>query len=217
MKSLIIPILPLVLIVTACNSNVYKDKSFFSKANLSGQTLAVLPAEVSYSGKLPKDWDADRVLKMENAESSKLQQAIYDDFLYHASEKAIRQKWDIKLIDIKVVNDKLAQSGVSIHDSWKLPSDKLAKIIGTDMIIRAKVQNMRYMSQAAATGINVGVSVIETILSRRNTSAGIFPHAVAGEVDMDLSLYHSSQATAITRFDSKRKLRVRKLPVYVRN
>ena len=217
MKSLIILILPLVLVVTACNSNVYKDKSFLSKANLSGQTLAILPAEVSYTGKLPKDWDSDRVLKMENAESSKLQQAIYDDFLYHASEKTIRQKWDIKLIDIKVVNDKLAQRGVSIHDSWKLPSDELAKIIGTDMLIRAKVQNMRYMSQAAATGINVGVSVIETILSRRNTSGGVFPFAVAGEVDMDLSLYHSSQATAITRFDSKRKLRVRKLPVYVRN
>lgn len=217
MKSLIILILPLVIVVTACNSNVYKDKSFFSKANLSGQTLAILPAEVSYSGKLPKDWDAERVLKMENAESSKLQQAIYDDFLYHASEKAIRQKWDIKLIDVKVVNDKLAQSGVSIHDSWKLPSDELAKILGSNMIIRAKVQNMRYMSQAAATGINVGVSVIESILSRSNTSTGVFPYAVAGEVDMDLSLYHSSQATAITRFDSKRKLRVRKLPVYVRN
>jgi hypothetical protein len=207
----------LVLVVTACNSNIYKDKSFLSKADLSGQTLAVLPAEVSYRGKLPKDWDADRVLKMEREESSKLQQAIYDDFLYHASDKAIRQKWDIKLMDIKVVNDKLAQSGVSIHDSWKLPSDELAKIIGFDMIIRAKVQNMRYMSQAAATGINVGVSVLEAILSRSNTSSGYFPYAVAGAIDLDLSLYHSSQATAITRFDSKRKLRVRKLPVYVRN
>lgn len=217
MKSIIILIVPLVFGVTSCNSNIYKDKSFLSKADLSGQTLAVLPAEVSYRGKLPRDWDADRVLKMEKEESSKLQQAIYDDFLYHASDKAIRQKWDVKLIDIKVVNDRLAQSGVSIHDSWKLPSDELAKIIGSDMIIRAKVQNIRYMSQAAATGINVGVSVLEAILNKGNTSSGSFPYVAAAEVDLDLSLYHSSQATAITRFDAERKQRVRKLPVYVRN
>jgi len=41
--------------------------------DLSGQTLAVLPAEVSYRGKLPKDWDADRVLKMERAQNFKRQ------------------------------------------------------------------------------------------------------------------------------------------------
>ncbi|MEJ7778232.1 MAG: hypothetical protein WKF68_01480 [Daejeonella sp.] len=217
MKLSIILILPAILFVTACNSNVYKDKAFFSKATLSGQTLAVLPAEVSYSGNLPKNWDADRVQKMENEESLKLQQLIHDDFLYHASSKPIRNKWDVRLLDVKLINDRLEKSGISIHDSWRLPSDELAKILGTDMIIRAKVQNMRYMSQAAATGINVGVSVLEGILSRGGSSSVYVPRAVAGDSDMDLSLYHSSQPNAIARFEAERKLRVKKLPVYVRN
>ncbi len=206
-----------ILFISACNSNVYKDKAFFSQAKLNGQTLAVLPAEVSYSGNLPKNWDAARVLKMENEQSLKLQQAIHDDFLYNASSKTVRKKWDVRLLDIKLINDRLEKKGISIHDSWRLPSDELAKIIGTDMIIRAKIQNIRYMSQAAATGINVGVSVLEGILSRGGSSSVYVPRAVAGESDMDLSLYHSSQTNAIARFEADRKLRVKKLPVYVRN
>ena len=217
MKTCIALLLLITLFSSACNSNVYKDKAFFSKAKLSGQTLAVLPGEVSYSGNLPKNWDADRVTKMENEESLKLQQAIHDDFLYHASNKTIRNKWDVRLLDVKLINDRLEKSGISIHDSWRLPSDELAKIIGTDMVIRAKVQNMRYMSQAAATGINVGVSVLESVLSRGGSSSVFVPRAIAGESDMDLSLYHSSQPNAIARFEAERKLRVRKLPVYVRN
>ncbi len=217
MKPLITLILPAVLIVSSCNSNVYKDRAFFSKANLSGQTLAVLPAEVTYSGNLPKNWNEARLAKMENEESSRLQQEVYDDFLYHASDRHIRKKYGIKLIDIKVVNDRLEKSGISLKDSWAMPSEEIARIVGADMVIRAKVENVRYMSQAAATGINIGASVIEGLLNKgSNASVGV-PRTRAGETDMDLSLYHSSQPEAIVRFDAERRLRTSKLPVYVRN
>jgi len=210
--------LPAVLIVGACNSNVYKDKSFFSKANLSGQTLAVLPAEVTYSGNLPKDWTAGRIAKMENEASSRLQHEVYDDFLYHASNRSIRKKWDIKLIDIKVINDRLEKNGISLKESWDLPSEDIARIVGADMIVRAKVENVRYMSQAAATGINIGASVLEGLLNKGNSTASVgVPRTKAGESAMDLSLYHSSQPEAIVRFHADRKLRINKLPVYVRN
>lgn len=217
MKSIITLILPAILVVAGCNSNVYKDKLFFSKANLSGQTLAVLPAEVTYSGNLPKNWNAARIEKMESEESSRLQQEVYADFLYHASNRAVRKKWDIKLIDIKVVNDRLEKSGISLKDSWNLPSDEIAKIVGADMVLRAKVENVRYMSQAAATGINIGASVIEGLLNKGNNASVGVPRTRSGETDMNLSLYHSSQTEAIVRFDANRKLRTSKLPVYVRN
>ncbi len=209
--------LPAILVMASCNSNVYKDKAFFSKASLSGQTLAVLPAEVTYSGNLPKNWDAARIAKMENEESSRLQQEVYDDFLYHASERVVRKKWEIKLMDIKVVNDRLEKSGVSLKDSWNLPSEEIARIVGADLVLRAKVENVRYMSQAAATGINIGASVIEGLLNKgNNTTVGV-PRTRSGETDMDLSLYHSSQPEAIVRFDAERRLRTSRLPVYVRN
>lgn len=217
MKPLFTLLIPAVLVLASCNSQVYKDKSFFSKNNVSGQTLAVLPAEVIFTGNLPKNWDEERILKMENEESSRLQQEVYDDFLYHASDKVIRKKQDVKLIDIKVINDKLEKNGISLKDSWKLPSEEIAKILGTDMVLRVRVQNVRYMSKAAATGINIGASVIEGILNQgRNTSVGV-PRTRAGEIDMDLSLYHSSQSNAIVRFDAERKIRTNRLPVYVRN
>ncbi|MEJ7691616.1 hypothetical protein [Daejeonella sp.] len=217
MKPLITLILPAVLIIASCNSNVYKDKAFFSKVNLSGQTLAVLPAEVTYSGNLPKSWDDARITKMENEASSGLQQEVYDDFLYHASDRAVRKKWNIKLMDIKVVNDRLEKSGISLKDSWNLPSEEIARILGADMVVRAKVENVRYMSQAAATGINIGASVIEGLLNKGNSSTVGLPRTRSGETDMDLSLYHSSQPEAIVRFNAERRLRTSKLPVYVRN
>lgn len=217
MKPLITLILPAILVLSSCNSNVYKDKSFFSKADLNGQTLAVLPAEVSYTGNLPKNWDEARIIRMENEASSRLQQEVYDDFLYHASDREVRKKYGIKLMDIKVVNDRLEKSGVSLKDSWAMPSEEIAKIVGADMVIRAKVENVRYMSQAAATGINIGASVIEGLLNKGNNSTVGVPRTRSGKTDMDLSLYHSSQSEAIVRFDAERKLRTSKLPVYVRN
>jgi hypothetical protein len=217
MKPLITLFLPAVIVLASCNSNVYKNKSFFSKTNLSGQTLAVLPAEVTYSGNLPKNWNEGRIAKMENEESLRLQQEVYDDFLYHASDRSIRKKWDIKLLDIKVVNDRLEKNGISLKESWNLPSEEIAKIVGADMVVRAKVENVRYMSQAAATGINIGASVIEGLLNKGNNSTVGLPRTRSGETDMDLSLYHSSQPEAIVRFDADRKLRTKKLPVYVRN
>ncbi len=217
MKPLITIILPAILVLASCNSQVYKDKSFFSRNNVSGQTLAILPAEVIFTGNLPKNWDGERIAKMENEESSRLQQEVYDDFLYHASDRVIRKKHNVKLIDIKVINDKLEKNGISLKDSWKLPSEEIAKILGTDMVLRVRVQNVRYMSRAAAAGINIGASVIEGILSQgRSTGVGM-PRTRAGETDMDLSLYHSSQSNAIVRFDADRKVRTNRLPVYVRN
>ncbi len=217
MKPLITLILSLVLVIASCSSNVYKDKSFLSKTNLSGQTLAVLPAEVIYSGNLPKNWDADRIEKMEIEGSSRLQQEVHDDFLYHASDRAIRKKWDINLIDVKVVNDRLEKNGISLKDSWRLPSEEIARIVGADMVVRVRVQNVRYMSQAAATGINIGASVIEGMLNRGNNNMVGIPRTRSGETDMDLSLYHSSKSSAIARFDAERKLRTNRLPVYVKN
>lgn len=210
--------LSVVVLTAACSSDVYKDKRFFSKNNLNGQTLAVLPAEVTYNGNLPKSWDAARIAKMEIQQSARLQQEIHDDFLFNASGKRIKKKYDVKLLDIKIVNDKLLQAGVSVQDSWKMTSAELAKIVGADMLVRARVENMRYMSQAAASGINIGASVIEGLLNKNNSTASVgLPHVRAGETDLDLSLYHSSQSSAIARFDTDRRLRVKKLPVYVWN
>ena len=218
MKPLFTYILPIVLVIASCNSNVYRDKAFFLRSNLSGQTLAVLPAEVTYTGNLPKNWDSDRIEKMEKEASLRFQQEVHDDFLFHASDRAVRKKWDIRLLDIKVVNDRLEKNGISLMDSRRLPSDEIARIVGADMVVRAKVQNVRYMSQAAATGINIGASVLEGILNKgnNNTVLGV-PRTRSGKTDMDLSLYHSSQSNAIVRYNAERKLRTNRLPVYVKN
>lgn len=209
-------ILLTVLSLVSCNSKVYSDKDFFSASRPGPQSLAILPVEVIFTGKMPKDWSPDRIVQMEVEQSASFQEAIYEDFLFHASDKVIRNKWDVTMMDIRVINAKLKEQGISLQDSWKLPSDELAKLLGADMLIRARVQNVRYMSQAAATGINVGVSVLEGVLNRGRSSVYV-PRAVAGESDMSLSLYHTSKSEAVARMTVENKFKVRRLPVYVRN
>lgn len=208
--------LPAALLFSSCSSNVYVDKAFFAQAKSNRQTLAILPVEVLFTGKLPKNWTDEHVAKLEKEQSSQLQEKIYEDFVFHASAKAEKNKWAVDLVDSRVVNDKLQQQGISLHESWKIPSDELARILEVDMIVRARVHNVRYMSQAAATGINVGASILEGILSRGGTSV-YTPRARAGESDINLSLYHSSRSEAVARVNQKHKLRVRKLPVYIQN
>jgi hypothetical protein len=204
------------LLLASCSSKVYKDKAFFSKPEPGTQVLAVLPAEVIFTGNLPKNWGPDRVSKMEIEESSKIQESIYDDLLFRATSSDLRNKWSVKLMDYRLINSKLQENGISIKDSWKLSSAELAKILGADMLIRTRVKNNRIMSEAAAAGINVGVSVLRDVIS--SSSGPVYvPRARASENDMSLSLYHSSKSEAIARISSERKLRARKLPVYVKN
>ncbi|HQT22846.1 MAG: hypothetical protein B7X86_07665 [Sphingobacteriales bacterium 17-39-43] len=216
MKHFIKLFLPGLLLLASCSSKVYKDKAFFSKPEPGTQVLAVLPAEVIFTGNLPKNWGPDRVSKMEIEESSKIQESIYDDLLFRATSSDLRNKWSVKLMDYRLINSKLQENGISIKDSWKLSSAELAKILGADMLIRTRVKNNRIMSEAAAAGINVGVSVLRDVISSGSGPVYV-PRARASENDMSLSLYHSSKSEAIARISSERKLRARKLPVYVKN
>ena len=216
MKIIIQFILPAVLILSSCSSNVYKNKAFFSQTKLSGQALAILPVEVIYTGNLPRNWTDQHVADLEKEQSFQLQERIYEEFLFNASSREIKKKWPVKLMDLRLINDKLAQKGISIQESWKLPSQELAAILGADMLIRTRVQNVRYMSQAAATGINIGASILEGILNRGGTSV-YGPRARAAETDMDVSLYHSSRPEAVARIDRQNKLKIKGLPVYVKN
>jgi len=218
MKSVIRLFLFLIILSFAsCSSKVYSDKSFFSKSKPGVQTLAVLPAEVIFSGNLPKNWSHEKIAKMESEHSHAIQESVYDQLLFHAKSKSIRKKWEVSVMDYRLINSKLESSGISLKDSWKMPSSELAKILGTDMLIRARVQNQRIMSEAAAAGINVGVSVLRDVLSNTTAAPVYVPRARANDSDMSLSLFHSSESAAVARVSGEIKLKVRKLPVYVRN
>jgi len=216
MKYFIKLLIPGLLLLASCSSKVYKDKAFFSKPEPGTQILAVLPAEVIFTGNLPKNWGPDRVSKMEIEQSGKIQESIYDELLFHATNSDLRNKWSVKLMDFRLINSKLQEKGISIKDSWKLSSEELSGILGTDMLIRARVQNTRIMSEAAAAGINVGASILRGVLNNGNSTAYV-PGTRANENEMSISLYHSSKAEAVSRISSERKLRARKLPVYVKN
>jgi hypothetical protein len=216
MKYFIKLLIPGLLLLASCSPKVYKDKAFFSKPNSGTQILAVLPAEVIFTGNLPKNWGPDRVSKMEIEQSGKIQESIYDELLFHAANSDLRNKWSVKLMDFRLINSKLQEKGISIKESWKLSSEELSGILGADMLIRARVQNTRIMSEAAAAGINVGASILRGVLNNGNSTAYV-PGTRANENEMSISLYHSSKAEAVSRISSERKLRARKLPVYVKN
>ena len=218
MKNLFKILIPLSLVFGAC-SNVYTDKSFFSNNNLNGQTLAVLPVEVVFSGNLPRSWNSARLEKERYERSVAFQDAVYQDLLFKASRKPKAGKAHVKLMDPRVVNEKLFAKGFNPQDTWDVSSADLAGILGVDMVIRGRVENVRYMSQAAAIGINTGASVLEGILNKGNTESptvGV-PRAVSSESDMDLALYHVSRESAVARVVDPERLNVRKLPVYVMN
>ncbi len=216
MKHFIKLFIPILILLASCSSNVYQDEAFFSKPGPGGRTLAVLPAEVVFTGNLPKNWSPDRISKMEIEQSRKIQESVYDDLLFHATSKKVRNKWGVKLMDFRVINNKLEENGISIQDSWKVSSAELANILGADMLVRIRANNKRIMSEAAAAGINVGVSVLHDVLS--SSSAPVYwSGARASENDLSLSLYHSSKAEAVSRISAERKLRVKKLPVYVKS
>jgi hypothetical protein len=142
-------------------SNKYYTASNFEEKTEDHKVVAILPAEVTFSGKQPKNLSPDDIAKAEERESIDFQYALMNSILNHANTK--KYITTVNFQDINTTLKILEQNNISVRDSWKKGDAELAKLLGVNSVIRMSIRKQRYMSDEASYGVGVAKQVIYKI------------------------------------------------------
>ena len=113
------------------------------------KSIAVLPVELVMTGKdYPKDWSEEKINKLETEQSQAYQAILYDALLRH-----YRTTSGVKIQSISKTMEILAEKRFEVKDIWEEDETLLAQMLGVDAVVRAKIEQVRYMSDEQARGI----------------------------------------------------------------
>ncbi len=150
-----------VLILSTSCSHKYYTSSAFEQQSAKHRIIAILPAEMIFTGTQPKNLTAEDIQKIEETESRTFQYSLYNGILRHANTR--KYMTTVTVQDISTTQKLLSDNNITIRDSWREDDKKLATILGVDAVVRMKIQKKRYMSDLASMGINMGHQVLNQI------------------------------------------------------
>jgi hypothetical protein len=150
-------IVSFVLFLFSC-SNKYYTAGNFSEKTEDHKVVAILPAEIIFSGKQPKNLSPEDIAKAEETESVNFQYALMNSILRHANTK--KYITTVNFQDINTTQKILEKNNISVRDSWKKDDEELAKLLGVDAVIRMNIRKQRYMSDEASYGVGVAKQIV---------------------------------------------------------
>ena len=146
-----------ILFLFSCSNKYYTANNFEEKTE-NHKVVAILPAEVTFTGKQPKNLSPDAIAKAEERESIDFQYALMNSILNHANTK--KYITTVNFQDINTTLKILEKNSISIRDSWNKDDNELAKLLGVNSVIRMNIRKQRYMSDEASYGVGVARQVI---------------------------------------------------------
>jgi len=146
-----------ILFLFSCSNKNYTASNFEEKT-VNHKVVAILPAEVIFSGKQPKNLSPDAIAKAEERESIDFQYALMNSILNHANTK--KYITTVNFQDINTTLKILEKNSISVRDSWNKDDNELAKLLGVNSVIRMNIRKQRYMSDEASYGVGVARQVI---------------------------------------------------------
>jgi hypothetical protein len=149
-----------IIFFSACSHKHYVT-SYFDQQTAGHKLIAVLPAEMIFTGTQPKDLSADDITKIEENESRIFQSYLVNSILRYANTN--QYYISVGVQDISTTQKLLEDNSISIRDSWREDDKKLAKVLGVDAVVRMRIQKKRYMSDLASFGVNCGQQVLYQI------------------------------------------------------
>ncbi|MEO6681839.1 MAG: hypothetical protein ABIN48_03350 [Ginsengibacter sp.] len=150
----------LVIASVSCRHKFY-TASNFDELTRNHRKVAILPAEMIFTGVKPTNMSISDIKKMEEIESTLFQQYLHNSILKYSN--ASRHKTDIAFQETKNTLQLLEKNNISIRESWTMNTDELIRILGVDAVVRMKIQKERYMSDLASLGITIGQTVLNQI------------------------------------------------------
>ncbi len=163
------------------------------------KTLAVLPADVYYSGKQPKqdDW-----YLQEQSASRELQAEVEQALLDFKNSHPRRDKqYPVVLMSMDTVNKRLLTKMADLRTAWTMPADSVGRMLGAGLVIKVRMDRERFMSQSSATWTNIGLTVLSGALSAiNNGSPPQFEYAKANNFDYEIALISTKTGDTVSMY-----------------
>ena len=187
----------------SCNNRVYNNNVFLSQNSIENKTIAILPAEVILSGKLPKGMTDKEKVMQEQSESKFYQDLLYSEFL-DKSKSSKKDKYGVHFINPQEVNNKLSKA--DFYNNLKEKSnEELATVIGADMIFLVKINKQRILSDGAAIGIDIAEEVLNSVLNPSGGNNNINSANRTHNISFDATLIDGKTGTTIGKFSNLRQ------------
>ncbi len=162
---------PFILLSLACTAVDYQSPRF-RDLTLGHRTVAVLPFEMVFQGKAPAGLTVPQIRAIEEGESTAFQTSLY----FRLLDRTGKGKIGVEIQPVEATNRILAGHRIAIRESWEMPTEALARILGVDAVVRTRVEKTRYLSAAASYGIDVGSHLL----------ADVVHHATDGDVHLPI-------------------------------
>jgi len=156
-KALLLILIAFSLIVFSC-SHKYYTMSYFDQQTINHKIVAVLPAEMVFTGKQPENLTAEDIKKIEEQESKSFQQSLYNSILRYANSRKYFTR--VNLQDISTTQRILDEHKINSREAWLKDDKELAALLGVDAVVKMRIQKQRYMSDMASYGISLGKQII---------------------------------------------------------
>ncbi|HEY0434767.1 MAG TPA: hypothetical protein VGC95_12910 [Chitinophagaceae bacterium] len=152
--------LPLLLAVLTCLACSHKNYvSYFDQQTANHRAVAVLPAEMIFTGKPPANLTGDNVREMEDVESKNFQYALYNSILRYANSSNYYMR--VNLQDIVMTQKILEDNHLTFRELAMKDDRELTTLLKVDAVVRLHIQEKRLMSDGASYGISVGRDIIQ--------------------------------------------------------
>lgn len=151
-------LLPIALLLAACTATHYESPGF-GALTIEHREVAVLPFEMRFAGKAPRNLTAEDVYRIEEAESLAFQRGLYYRLLNRSSAHR-RRPILIDLQPPETTNRLLDEHGIGLRQSWTMSPAVLADVLGVDAVLRTSVLKTRYLSAPASLGRSVGLEIL---------------------------------------------------------
>ncbi|MBK0404172.1 hypothetical protein I5M27_14345 [Adhaeribacter sp. BT258] len=153
-------LLLLPLAFSSCRS-AYMANNFYNRTVMH-KTVAVLPVQMVYTGKMPKGMTPAMLKEEQEAESRAFQISLMNAILSKSHKKG---GYTINFQDVEKTNNLLRQHNISPTQAWAMNPEQISKILGVEAVVAAKIEKKRFISDLASYGINLGTNILDVILA----------------------------------------------------
>jgi hypothetical protein len=179
----------LILFSTSCRHRYYQS-SLFEQQTRNHKIIAILPAQMIFTGKQPKELTPEQIKDIEERESLAFQESLQNGIMRNANSR--KYEMYIAIQDIGTTRKLLEDNKISVRDSWNYDDRKLAQLLGVDAVVRMRIQKQRYMSDLASMGVGIGRQILTTIGANNGVPVP-FVHNKTADIYASCNLVSNSQ------------------------
>jgi len=163
------------------------------------RTIAILPAQLEVTGNTPKKLSTEQLQQIIRQNKKFLDQALYIDLSQYVDSR-LRRYSQVQFQSADRTKKLLEDKGITESASWQMDPADLAKILGVDAVVSAKVTQNHILSDEVAMGIDVIGGIVRQTIPKLP-----LPYGAARTSDMYVScaLIRGGYSVWSTRFTNR--------------